>query len=682
MDRDSTIRMVMVMVLGIAIIMAWQHFFPQQAPQKEPAKPADAQSTPADQTPPPPDGQTPPEKTGPAFTFEDPPAEDIYDADKPTLGDASYQGPYVMAVHLTVEGAGIRKLALADYFRTVKDKNRPADQREKFQLVQADKGAPAMVVTRMEVSDRAGTKYVVEDGLGAAHWRPVEAAANEAKFQLDVHKDGQPFLRAVKTLRIQPRGEWTERFGDGRAFALNLALEFRDLTAERNLKTVAFTTRGAEVLIQEETRGDGRMAVAGFAAGRGEDAQFKGAGDAGNEGKRDFKGMPDWAGVVNKYFALVAAADPAVPATRFASARAYVAKDADTDTPGILMTSIETAFDDADYRASVACLVFAGPKDPDLLGKPLYDQRGLMQLVQWSRGCCCCGNVPGLNTVIENLAKLMVWAIDKISLLVVNKGLAVIILVILVRLVMLPITRFSQLSMLKMQDLQPELARLKEELKGDKQQLQMAQMKLMRERGVNPMMGCLPMMLQLPIWIALYTGISVAMSLRHAPFMLWIDDLSRPDALWAFPVVHAWPLSWIGDFMGWQLNVLPMLMFVAFLLQMKYQPQAAAATPEAQTQQKMMKYMMPGMMLFFFYGAPSALNLYIMTSSLIGFFEGKYIRWHHAQIKARPPTTRPPKRKGFFARWLEAKMEDAKRLQQRAKKSDNPWEGSRRKKKQ
>ena len=72
-----------------------------------------------------------------------------------------------------------------------------------------------------------------------------------------------------------------------------------------------------------------------------------------------------------------------------------------------------------------------------------------------------------------------------------------------------------------MQDLQPEIAKLKERLKDDKQALQVEQMKLMRERGVNPMMGCLPMMLQMPIWIALYSGIRVAIGLRQAPFMLW-----------------------------------------------------------------------------------------------------------------------------------------------------------------
>ena len=171
----------------------------------------------------------------------------------------------------------------------------------------------------------------------------------------------------------------------------------------------------------------------------------------------------------------------------------------------------------------------------------------------------------------------------------------------------------------------------------------------MRERGVNPMLGCLPMMLQMPIWIALFTGLRVAISLRHEPFFLWIRDLSQPDALLAIPEFSLWPISWICNWAGWQLNLLPLLMVVAMFLQMKQQPVAAAsASPESAAQQKMMKFMMPGMMLLFFYPAPAALNLYILTSSFIRFWEQKYIRWHHEQIKKRPPQAEETRTPGLL----------------------------------
>jgi YidC/Oxa1 family membrane protein insertase len=162
-------------------------------------------------------------------------------------------------------------------------------------------------------------------------------------------------------------------------------------------------------------------------------------------------------------------------------------------------------------------------------------------------------------------------------------------------------------------------------------------MKLYREHGINPagqLFTCLPMVIQMPIWIALFLSLSNNILMRHEPAffgLLWIDDLTAQDALYTF----ATPLVVPG--VGWHIvsfNLLPLLVAVFMYLQQKTQPKAPPnpnATPEQRSQQEMMQKMMPMMsimMLFIFYNMPAGLNLYIMCSSLFGWIEQKRIRAH------------------------------------------------------
>jgi len=140
------------------------------------------------------------------------------------------------------------------------------------------------------------------------------------------------------------------------------------------------------------------------------------------------------------------------------------------------------------------------------------------------------------------------------------------------------------------------------------------------------MLGCLPMLLQMPIWIALFTGLNSTVELRHAAFLpVWITDLAAPDRL----IVFGRSVWLIGD----SFNFLPLLVTAAMFMQMQLNPSTSAAAPSEQQaqQQKMMKYMMPVMMLVFFYKAPSGLNLYIMASTTVGALEQYILRRHIRQ---------------------------------------------------
>ncbi len=205
-----------------------------------------------------------------------------------------------------------------------------------------------------------------------------------------------------------------------------------------------------------------------------------------------------------------------------------------------------------------------------------------------------------------------------------NYGASIILLTILIRLVLFPISRKQAASSYKMQKLQPLMTGLREKHKNNKQKLNQEMMALYKEQGVNPLAGCLPVFLQLPIFIGLYRGLSLAIELRHAPFVSWISDLSRPDALVDFPF----------DFLGIStLNVLPLLMVGAMVWQQKFMPR-----PSADPQQNQMQSMFKLMPIFFgwlLYNVPSGLVLYWTTSTTFGVLEQIVIRRHLKALEKR-----------------------------------------------
>jgi YidC/Oxa1 family membrane protein insertase len=209
-----------------------------------------------------------------------------------------------------------------------------------------------------------------------------------------------------------------------------------------------------------------------------------------------------------------------------------------------------------------------------------------------------------------------------------NYGIVIIILVFLIRLVMHPLTKKSQVSMSKMSKLGPQVEELKKKYGDNKAELNKRTMALYKEQGASPIIGFLPMLVQMPIWIALYSAIYASVALRGAAFLpVWITDLAAPDALFRFPAVTL-PLFGTLD----ALNLLPILMGVAFYLQQKLTPTQASPDPQVAQQQKIMMIMMPVMFPLMLYKAPSGLNLYIMASTFAGVIE-QYVIKKHIQEK-------------------------------------------------
>ena len=192
-------------------------------------------------------------------------------------------------------------------------------------------------------------------------------------------------------------------------------------------------------------------------------------------------------------------------------------------------------------------------------------------------------------------------------------GLAIILLSVFLNVILFPLTMKSFKSMQKMQELHPQMEKLKVQYKGNPQKLNQEIMELYKKYKINPFSGCLPMLLQMPIFFALYQALMKSIELRGTKF-LWIKDLSMPDAV---PIPFTLPL--IGN----SINILPLVMVVAMVLQQKISTKTmgSAITVEQREQQKIMLIVMPIMFGFIFYNMPSGLVLYWVVNTVLTVVE-------------------------------------------------------------
>lgn len=270
-------------------------------------------------------------------------------------------------------------------------------------------------------------------------------------------------------------------------------------------------------------------------------------------------------------------------------------------------------------------LLYLGPKDKGLFDKnPLYKNLGFLHTIDFMP-CFCCP-----SAIIQPLAFGILWLMKWLhGFWPHNYGIVIIILVLLVRLILHPLTKKGQVSMSEYSKFQslPEVQEIRKKYSKDIMEMNRRIAEVQKKHGLSHsmmLMGMLPTLVQMPIWIALYSAIYASIDLRGAGFLpVWITDLSAPDALFRFPGGFTLPI--LGD----TFNLLPILMGIAFYLQQKLMPsQATATTPEAAQQQKIMMFMMPVLFPFMLYTSPSGLNLYIMASVFGGVIEQYVIKKH------------------------------------------------------
>ena len=214
--------------------------------------------------------------------------------------------------------------------------------------------------------------------------------------------------------------------------------------------------------------------------------------------------------------------------------------------------------------------------------------------------------------IVREISKVLIVLFVEAYQIVPNYGWVIVLFAVVVKILVYPLTHKSYESASKMQELQPKVAALKEKYKNDNQRLSRETMKLYRDEGVNPLGGCLPLLLQMPIFIALYQTFSSTIELRQSPFILWIDDLSLPDE-----VLVA----------GISIHILPLLMSAAMFFQSKMtmkDPKQAALV-----------YIMPVVMVFIMWRFSSGLVLYWTVFNVLQIAQQHFTNLYK-QRRARP----------------------------------------------
>jgi len=306
--------------------------------------------------------------------------------------------------------------------------------------------------------------------------------------------------------------------------------------------------------------------------------------EAGSNGL-SFGPSKGWIGFTDKYWlTALAPADATSDAFHYSQSGAYQA-DA-VAGPSILAPGASTSF-----RTSV----FAGAKEKAALDR--YENAGIQKLsksIDWG----------WFEWFMRPIFDLLNWLFQHIG----NFGVAIICLTLIVRGLMYPIAQKQFQSMAAMRKLQPKMKALQERYKDDKPKLQQEMMQLYKDEKINPAAGCLPILLQIPIFYALYKVLLVAVEMRHQPFALWINDLSAPDHLTPvnlFGLLHFTPPAFLA------LGVLPILLGVTMWLQFKLNP-----APMDPTQAQMFA-IMPWVMMFVMAPFASGLQLYWVTSNIL-----------------------------------------------------------------
>ena len=303
--------------------------------------------------------------------------------------------------------------------------------------------------------------------------------------------------------------------------------------------------------------------------------------------KQRFNGKTDWVAIRNKYFINSLISDSA--AGGFLAARSFEL-GVDSYIPAY---SAGLVFNSSSFSVSQ----FFGPLDVDIIGSSKTYLDRVMNF----------GWLP-----IQPFSRSVLWLLKKLHLLGLNYGLILILFAFMIRIITGPLTKKSFQSTQKMQTIQPKIKKIQEKFKNDSQRLNREMMTLYKESGVNPLGGCLPMLIQMPLLFSLFVVFRSTIEFRGAPFFWWINNLSQPDTIFNLP----FNIPIYGNQVAFLPVVLGISMFMTQRLSM--------ATMDKS--QKPMMYMMSAFFFLLFNSFPSGLNLYYTIYNFLNYFQQKSIK--------------------------------------------------------
>ncbi len=294
-----------------------------------------------------------------------------------------------------------------------------------------------------------------------------------------------------------------------------------------------------------------------------------------------------WAAVRSKYFVI------SLFSNQISGKKTYNAR-MENESPAFTLSIEDANFDDIQHKYNM----YLGPVDPEFINK--FDST-----LEFDRV------IERSWTWLHWLSKLFEIVFKYLGKVIPNYGLVIIIFAILMKVILYPLTHKAFENSTKMQQIQPQLNAIQKQYKSDPMKMQQERSKVMKEHGVSTLGGCLPMLIQMPIFFALYPTLRYSLGLRGASFVGWLQDLSIPDPYYVLPIL-------MGVFMFIQQKMM--------LAKQKTGNQDLDEKQEAMMQsQKMMAYFMPVIMFFIFKNLPSGLVLYWTVFNILGIFQQNYI---------------------------------------------------------
>jgi YidC/Oxa1 family membrane protein insertase len=400
--------------------------------------------------------------------------------------------------------------------------------------------------------------------------------------------------------------------GQGQVFTIRFTIDDRYMiTAEQ---TVA-NTSGAPVSLQpyafinrtSRTASQDTMTVHSGPIGAFDEAvnfsnNYDDVADAGTIRPR---GKPDWIGFTDIYWL-----SALIPQRGAATEADFRALDPEHYRADLIYGAVTVPAGQAVTRTTQ---LFAGAKESDVLDA--YQDAGVAKFglaIDW--GWFRWFEVP------------IFWLLKHLFALVGNFGLAIILLTFIIRGLMFPVAQKQFASMAQMRAVQPKMKALQERYKDDKPQLQQEMAKLYREEKINPLAGCLPIFLQIPVYFALYKTLLLAIEMRHQPFVLWIRDLSAQDP------AHFFNLFGLLDFTVPNILALgPLALILGVTMWLTFRLNPSAMDP---TQQQIFS-IMPWVMMFVMAPFAAGLLLYWITSNLLTLAQQQYLYSKHPQLRAQ-----------------------------------------------
>ena len=331
---------------------------------------------------------------------------------------------------------------------------------------------------------------------------------------------------------------------------------------------------------------------------QGGELENEGSVRRGREPRRTLKGSTDWVALRNKYFVAAFIAGDDRPAD-FGALSAWATTYGQAQKNGNNKFTRYSMAIGYEARNSAKMTLYLGPLSYFIIRDLDVDLERTMNL--------------GFS-LIRPISKLVLVTLVFFHKYIPNYGLVLILFAIIIRILTNPLTKRSAVSTQKMQLVQPKVKALQEKYKGNPQKLNQEMMALWKSEGVNPLGGCLPILVQMPVLIALFTVFRSTIELRGQPFILRVKDLSVPDVVFTLP----FSIPLYGD----GVTILALIMGITMFVQQKIS--GAGTNP----QQKPMMYMMTGMFFLIFNQFPSGLNLYYAFSNILAIFQQRNVRKH------------------------------------------------------